>query len=43
VEFGPLGDAAHGVDERVRVADIGPLSVIYERTIAALLAGPSGP
>jgi succinyl-diaminopimelate desuccinylase len=38
VEFGPLGEGAHGVDERVRLADIGPLSIIYERTIAALLA-----
>ena len=39
VEFGPPGEAMHGVDERVRIADIGPLSAIYERTIAALLAG----
>jgi succinyl-diaminopimelate desuccinylase len=38
VEFGPPGEAMHGVDERVRIADIGPLSAIYERTIAALLA-----
>jgi acetylornithine deacetylase/succinyl-diaminopimelate desuccinylase-like protein len=29
----------HGVDERVKLADIGPLSAIYERTITALLAG----
>jgi succinyl-diaminopimelate desuccinylase len=39
VEFGPPGEAMHGVDERVRMADIAPLSAIYERTIAALLAG----
>jgi succinyl-diaminopimelate desuccinylase len=39
VEFGPLSDAMHGVDERVKLADIGPLSTIYERTITALLAG----
>jgi succinyl-diaminopimelate desuccinylase len=39
VEFGPPGDAMHGVDERVKLADIGPLSAIYERTITALLAG----
>jgi len=39
VEFGPLSEAIHGVDERVRLADIGPLSTIYERTITALLAG----
>lgn len=36
VELGPLGDSMHGVDERVRLADIGPLSLIYERTVAAL-------
>ena len=39
VEFGPVAEAMHGVDERVRVADLGPLSVIYERTVAALLEG----
>ena len=39
VEFGPCGEAIHGVDERVRLADVGPLSAIYERTIKALLAG----
>jgi succinyl-diaminopimelate desuccinylase len=38
VEFGPASDGMHGIDERVKLADIGPLSVIYERTIAALLA-----
>jgi succinyl-diaminopimelate desuccinylase len=37
VEFGPVAERMHGIDERVRVADLGPLSVIYERTIAALL------
>jgi succinyl-diaminopimelate desuccinylase len=39
VEFGPLGEAMHGIDERVRLADIGPLSTIYERTVMTLLAG----
>lgn len=39
VEFGPVNASIHASDERVRVADIGPLSVIYEQTIAALLAG----
>jgi acetylornithine deacetylase/succinyl-diaminopimelate desuccinylase-like protein len=29
--------AMHGADERVRVDDLGPLSVIYERTVASLL------
>jgi succinyl-diaminopimelate desuccinylase len=39
VEFGPMSEGMHGIDERVRLADIGPLSVIYERTLAALVAG----
>jgi succinyl-diaminopimelate desuccinylase len=39
VEFGPLGEGMHGIDERVRLADLGPLSTIYERTLVALLAG----
>jgi len=39
VECGPVAEAMHGVDERVRIADLGPLSVIYERTVMALLAG----
>jgi succinyl-diaminopimelate desuccinylase len=38
VEFGPVGASIHGIDEHVRLADIAPLSAIYERTIAALLA-----
>ena len=38
VEFGPVNASIHGIDERVRVADIGPLSEIFERTITALLA-----
>jgi acetylornithine deacetylase/succinyl-diaminopimelate desuccinylase-like protein len=29
----------HGIDERVRLADLGPLSTIYERTLVTLLAG----
>lgn len=37
VEFGPVNATIHAIDERVRVADIGPLSLIYERTIATLL------
>ena len=37
VEFGPLSASIHGIDEHVRIADIGPLTAIYERTIAALL------
>jgi len=37
IEFGPVAERMHGVDERVRLADLEPLSVIYERTIEALL------
>ena len=37
VEFGPVHDSIHAVDERVRVADIGPLSLVYEQTVATLL------
>jgi succinyl-diaminopimelate desuccinylase len=37
VEFGPVAEGMHGVDERVRLADLGPLSAIYERAVGALL------
>jgi succinyl-diaminopimelate desuccinylase len=37
VEFGPSNATIHGIDERVRVADLAPLSRIYEQTIASLL------
>jgi succinyl-diaminopimelate desuccinylase len=37
VEFGPVGSSIHAVDEHVRVADIAPLSMIYERAIRQLL------
>jgi succinyl-diaminopimelate desuccinylase len=40
VEFGPLNDSIHKIDERVRVADLELLSTIYERTILAVW-GPS--
>lgn len=33
VEFGPVGQAIHGIDEHVRLADIAPLSEIYEKTL----------
>ncbi len=39
VEFGPVNESIHKVDERVSLADIGPLSIVYERTVTALLAG----
>src|SRR5262249_4567075 len=29
VEFGPLNDTIHKIDERIRLADVGPLSLIY--------------
>lgn len=38
VEFGPLNDTIHKIDERVAVADLGPLSAIYERVARQLLA-----
>jgi succinyl-diaminopimelate desuccinylase len=38
VEFGPLSASIHGIDEHVRIADIDPLSSIYQRALAALLA-----
>lgn len=37
-EFGPVSTSVHKVDECVRVADIGPLSLVYEQTVAALLS-----
>jgi len=37
VEFGPMNDTIHKIDERVAVSDIGPLSVIYERVARTLL------
>ena len=33
VEFGPLNLSIHKIDEHVRVNDLGPLSMIYERTV----------
>ena len=37
VEFGPLSEGMHSIDERVRIEDLGPLSAIYERTVHTLL------
>lgn len=39
VEFGPVSASIHAIDEHVRLADIAPLSLAYERVLAALLAG----
>lgn len=36
VEFGPLNDSIHKIDEQVRIADLEPLSTIYEQTILAV-------
>jgi succinyl-diaminopimelate desuccinylase len=41
VEIGPVNATIHKIDERVAVADLEPLAVIYERILARLLALPS--
>ena len=38
VEIGPINDSIHKIDENVRVADLDRLSLIYEKTLARLLA-----
>jgi succinyl-diaminopimelate desuccinylase len=38
VEFGPVNASSHAIDECVRVADIGPLSLAYEQAVAQLLS-----
>jgi succinyl-diaminopimelate desuccinylase len=37
VEFGPVNASIHAIDEHVALADIAPLSSIYERALMALL------
>lgn len=37
IEFGPSSASIHGIDEHVRLADIGPLSQIYEHALRTLL------
>jgi len=37
VEFGPVSASIHGIDEHVALADIAPLSLIYEQAITRLL------
>ena len=37
VEFGPISASIHGIDEHVRLADIEPLTAVYEQVITALL------
>jgi succinyl-diaminopimelate desuccinylase len=40
-ELGPLNESIHKVDERVSIADLERLSVIYEQTLVSLLEGHS--
>ena len=37
VEFGPVSASIHAIDEHVKLADIAPLSLAYERALARLL------
>jgi succinyl-diaminopimelate desuccinylase len=37
VEFGPVNKSIHAIDEHIRLADIAPLTNIYEQAIANLL------
>jgi succinyl-diaminopimelate desuccinylase len=37
VEFGPVSASIHAIDEHVKLADIAPLSVVFEKTLEALL------
>ncbi len=41
VEFGPTNETIHKVDERIRIADLAPLSRIYERAISRRLLSPA--
>jgi succinyl-diaminopimelate desuccinylase len=40
VEFGPLNESIHKIDEHVRIADLEPLSLIYERTVNRIFDVP---
>jgi succinyl-diaminopimelate desuccinylase len=37
IEFGPINASIHKIDERVAVADLEPLALIYERTFERLM------
>ena len=37
IEFGPVNKSIHAIDEHVPIADIEPLSAIYEQAVTALL------
>jgi succinyl-diaminopimelate desuccinylase len=43
IEFGPPNQTIHQIDERIAVADLEPLSAIYERAIRTLLAAHQDP
>jgi succinyl-diaminopimelate desuccinylase len=38
VEFGPVSASIHGIDEHVRLADIAPLSQVYEQVLRKVLS-----
>ena len=38
VEFGPVNETIHKVNERVRIADLAPMALVYEHVAAKLLA-----
>lgn len=40
VEFGPLNESIHKIDEHVRIADLEPMSLIYERTVNRMFDVP---
>jgi len=40
VEFGPLNETIHKVDERVALASLAPLTAIYQGTLERFLLGP---
>lgn len=43
VEFGPTNETIHKIDERIRIADLGVLSTIYERALESCCAGRVSP
>jgi succinyl-diaminopimelate desuccinylase len=43
LEFGPLNESMHQVNEHIRLADLAPLSRIYELTLRSLLGLPPNP
>ena len=37
VEFGPLNETIHKIDERIELASLAPLTAIYRRTLENFL------